>query len=241
MQTLIPATRPDCQIRRFCIASAIVLVGYSGFAGDLSGGTSPQDSLRLVLGDPRFRELKGIPGVKLDLRYASTNNFMHQNVYGEFKRAFLHKEAVIKLTKAAQLLSVEKPEYQLLVLDALRPRSVQRLFWAKVKGTPQEKYVADPEKGSIHNFGFAVDLTIVDETGKELDMGTGFDAFLPAAEPRNESKLLQDGELTPAQVEHRKLLRRCMEKAGFIQLEDEWWHYDAKPGKEVRSREKLIE
>ena len=174
-----------------------------------------------------FVDISTIPGVRIELRYATTNNFLGVNVYGSFRTAYLHRKAAEMLTKAAAELQKERPGWKLLVFDALRPRSVQRIFWAKVKGTPQEMYVADPEIGSIHNYGFAVDLTLVDERGKEVDMGTPFDSFDPLAQPQLEERFLMEGKLTGEQVANRKVLRDALTKAGFIQLPVEWWHYDA--------------
>ena len=190
---------------------------------------------------PSFKELTSIPGVKIDLRYATTNNFMNENLYRDLKTAYIHNQAHEKLKKAAANLQKAKPGWQLLIYDALRPRSVQKKLWAKVKGTPQEEYVADPAKGSIHNYGFAVDLTVIDDKGKEIDMGTGYDDFRPLAKPELEDKYLKSGELKPEQIANRKILRAAMESAGFIQLPNEWWHFDALPGKEVRGKHKIVE
>ena len=188
-----------------------------------------------------YQDISGIHGVKIDLRYASSNNFMGQDLYGGFKTPYLHKIAAAKLRKAAELLQERKPGWELLIFDALRPRSIQRLLWEKVKGTPQEPYVANPKTGSIHNYGFAVDLTLLDDQGKELNMGTPFDDFRDLAQPRYEEKFLKDGTLTVAQAANRKLLRSIMEDAGFQPLPLEWWHYDALPKSEVKSRYKIVE
>jgi D-alanyl-D-alanine dipeptidase len=98
---------------------------------------------------------------------------------------------------------------------------VQRIFWARVVGTPQQPYVADPEKGSVHNFGFALDVTLRNDTGAEVDMGTGFDDFTPLAEPQREAELAKAGKLTETQLENRRLLRRVMTGAGFTQRPNE--------------------
>ena len=174
-----------------------------------------------------FLDISTIPGVKVELRYATENNFMKRNVYGDFRTAYLQKIAFQKLEKAAAALAKEKPGYQLLVLDAMRPRSVQRVLFSYVKGTPQEDYVANPDTGSVHNYGFAVDLTVIDAKGKELDMGTPYDDFTKLAEPQHEKAFLKDGQLTKAQLENRLILRRAMESAGFKVLPNEWWHFDA--------------
>jgi D-alanyl-D-alanine dipeptidase len=99
-----------------------------------------------VLADPEYVDVSGLAGVAVDLRYASANNFVHANVYGPFDRPFLRKPAAEKLARAAKSLTAERPGWKILILDALRPRSVQKLFWARVVGTPQQPYVAIPRK-----------------------------------------------------------------------------------------------
>ena len=101
--------------------------------------------------------------------------------------------------------------------------------------------MANPKGGSIHNFGFALDLSILDEYGKELDMGTPFDDFTPLAEPRLEQKFLKEGKLTELQIKNRRLLRNVMEQSGFITLPVEWWHFDALPAAEVRLHYQIVE
>ncbi len=97
-------------------------------------------------------------------------------------------------------------------------------MWERVKNTPQRIYVASPERGSLHNYGVAVDVSLVDETGQELDMGTPVDFFGELAWPRYEKRFLREGKLSPAQVSNRLLLREVMCEAGFSPIEIEWWH-----------------
>jgi len=118
---------------------------------------------------------------------------------------------------------------------------VQRIFWARVVGTALQPYVADPAKGSVHNFGFALDVTLLDDSGAEIDMGTSFDDFSPLAEPRREDQFVKSGKLTQTQVGNRRLLRLIMTGAGFLQLPNEWWHYDAIPAKEAHARHSILE
>lgn len=202
---------------------------------------SVSDSMRFVAASPEFVEIGVADGVAVDLRYATANNFTGQDLYGEFDNAFLHEVAAAKLVAAVARLGLIHPEYRLVIFDALRPRSVQRILWQKVVGTGQQKYVANPKGGSIHNFGFAVDISILDETGRELDMGTPFDDFTRLSQPRLEEKFLKEGRLSEAQLGNRRLLRRVMEEAGFIQLSVEWWHYDALPKAEVKANYRIME
>jgi D-alanyl-D-alanine dipeptidase len=194
-----------------------------------------------LLSHPDYVHLGTISGLKFDLKYASTDNFMHKNVYGDFNQPLLHRLAAEKLRNAINSLKQEHPGHQLLIFDALRPRSVQRLLWAHVEGTPQQDYVAHPDRGSMHNYGCAVDLTVVDEKGIELDMGTLFDTFDPLSQPKLEEQFLLTGKLSAHQVENRLILRRAMTNAGFLQLPHEWWHYDAFEPSKVRSSFQIIE
>jgi len=190
---------------------------------------------------PDYVEIQPQAGIVLDIRYATVHNFTGQNVYQGRNTCFLHRLAADKLLKAAEILQKNHPGTRLLIFDCLRPRSVQRLFWGLVKGTPQQKYVGNPDVGSIHNFGFAVDLSLLGPDGRELDMGTPYDAFTDAAQPRLEPKMAARGLLTRDQLDRRLMLRRVMAEAGFIQLPHEWWHYDGLPGKTVRKNYPIVE
>lgn len=190
---------------------------------------------------PGFVELGPADGLLIDLRYASADNIMGRNLYGAFDTLLLHAVAAAKLREAARLLAARRPDLRLLVFDGLRPNRIQRVFWDEVRGTPRQPYVADPAIGSLHGFGFAVDLSLADAGGRELDMGTPFDDFTPLAEPRREQAFLAEGRLTREQVEGRVLLRQVMENAGFLPLPIEWWHFDALPADQVRLRYPLVE
>lgn len=188
-----------------------------------------------------FVNLRTLEGVRVDLRYGRTDNFMGKNVYGQFTEPFLHREAALKLQEAIKTLRKTHPAWSLLVFDALRPRAVQRLLWAHVAGTPEEQYVANPDRGSMHNYGCAIDLSLADENGREVEMGTGFDSFIPLSQPKLEEENLRTGLLQRKHFENRLILRGAMTGAGFLQLSHEWWHYDAFPSAEVRQRFQLIE
>src|SRR5258706_421807 len=153
----------------------------------------------------------------------------------------IYKTATEKLRLAGAALLAERPGWKLVILDALRPRSVQRLFWARVVGTPQQPYVADPEQGSVHNFGFALDVTLQDDTGAQIDMGTGFDDFTALADPQREAELAKAGKLGAKQLENRRLLRRSVTGAGFSQRPDGGGHYDALPLDDARPSHSILE
>lgn len=156
-----------------------------------------------------------VTGVRYDLRYATTNNFMHRRMYAPSTRhTFLRVPAAHALAAVQQELSSQG--YGLKIFDAYRPYSVTVSFWELVK---DERYVANPAKGSGHNRGLAVDLTIIDlKTGQELDMGTGFDNFTDTAHQTFTG-------LPEPVLKNRALLRSTMQKHGFTPLETEWWHY----------------
>ncbi|WP_428655597.1 M15 family metallopeptidase [Runella sp.] len=184
------------------------------------------------------------PTIKVDLKYSTTDNFIKEDVYGDLERAYLQPMAAEKLAKANKFLKQEKPGYTLLVYDGARPRSVTKIFWARMSHLPynrREDFVADPAKGSIHNFGCAVDLTIADEKGRALDMGTIFDFFGELAEPRREAAMRKAGKLTAQQLENRKLLRRVMKKSGYTSIETEWWHYNAMSRENAKAKYGFIE
>jgi D-alanyl-D-alanine dipeptidase len=161
-------------------------------------------------------ELKRVlPGLEYDLRYASTNNFMHRQMYSPAPTyTFLRLPAARALEKAQEELAATG--LGLKIFDAYRPYSVTVLFWELVK---DERYVANPAKGSGHNKGIAVDLTLIRLSDKtELPMGTGFDNFSDTAHHSFTA-------LPEEEVKNRRLLRSTMEKYGFKALETEWWHY----------------
>lgn len=125
-------------------------------------------------------------------------------------------------------------------MDAARPRGVSQKMYEKMKGTPFEKYVANPDTGSMHNYGIAVDVTIVDENNNEIDMG-----FTPFYKSTLSiywgfAKLKVFG-LSEAQKQNRELLARIMKKAGFFPLSYEWWHFEGIPKDEARKKYRIIE
>ena len=181
-----------------------------------------------------FLHLSTLHGVAVDLRYASADNFVGHDLYGSLDCAWLHQLAATGLQRAVDLLEREAPGYRLLVLDALRPHRVQIQLWDHLEGTDLRQYVADPARGSIHSFGMALDATLVDAEGRELDMGTGYDEMIELSHPKLEAKHLATGELTPAQHRNRELLRRTLRAAGFQGIDNEWWHFEMLDRQHVR-------
>jgi zinc D-Ala-D-Ala dipeptidase len=160
--------------------------------------------------------------IKLDIRYATSNNFLGRPVYQE-ARAFLQRPAAEALVRANKVLRVNG--YGLIIHDGYRPWSVTKIFW---DATPADKkeFVADPAQGSRHNRGCAVDLSLFDlKTGNEVVMPSGYD------EMTERSHINYDGG-TPEATRLRDMLRVAMESVGFAVYEPEWWHYDYKDWKE---------
>jgi zinc D-Ala-D-Ala dipeptidase len=184
-----------------------------------------------------FRALDSIAGIVVDLRYATTDNFVRRNVYAGYDCAWLHVEAAEKLEHAVALLRTEAPDMTLVVLDALRPHRIQVALWDALAGTGLQMYLAPPEIGSLHSYGMALDVTLRNVDGRELDMGTGFDAMVSASHPEYEARSVTEGTLTPQHVANRLLLRNTMTAAGFYPISTEWWHFDATADKaHVRAR-----
>lgn len=164
----------------------------------------------------KLTDIKSVnPNIRLDMRYATANNFLKRKLYSA-PRCLLRSDAAQRLSKVQQ--DLEEMGLGLKVYDCYRPLSVTRQMWEIL---PDNRYVANPAKGSRHNRGAAVDLTLVDHrTGAELEMPTGFDDFT--------EKAARDYPSTPPQVRRNsELLNYMMKKQGFIPLITEWWHYDA--------------
>lgn len=172
----------------------------------------------------------------IDLKYATKDNFLKKNLYGEFKDGYLQEPVVKQLAKAQSYLKDTFPEYSLVVYDAVRPLSIQKMMWdsIKVSADQRSRFLSNPSYGSLHNYGAAVDVSIVDKSGKELDMGTPFDFFEPVSFPVLEREFLQKGVLTKQQIANRSLLRYVMGKALFYSIPTEWWHFNSCGNREAK-------
>lgn len=189
----------------FCF-SFTILYGTCIFAKELT----PQ-SYEKVFG---VKELKGERFIA-DLKYNTPNNFLKKNVYQEFglDRCYVHPDMHVKLMKLEKILRDKK--LKLVLFDCFRPLQVQEQMWKLI---PDEKYVADPKKGSNHNRGVAIDCALADESGKLLKFPTEFDDF---TEKASHAYKCSDAKA----CENRELLAAFMEKAGIERFESEWWHY----------------
>ncbi len=180
----------------------------------------------LMVSHPDFRRLDDVEGIVIDLRYVGADNFVGRDLYGALDCRWLHAEAATALKKSVDILRANHPDYKLVVLDALRPHRIQEMLWRHLEGTSLRAYIADPARGSIHSFGMAVDVTVLDEAGKELDMGTAFDALVEKSHPKQEAQFLADGSLTQEQFDNRQILRQAMFGGGFRGINSEWWHFN---------------
>jgi D-alanyl-D-alanine dipeptidase len=168
---------------------------------------------------PELDELVKLdPAIKLDIRYATTKNFLGTPVYTQ-ARAFLQRPAAEALVRVSRAL--EAQGYGLLVHDGYRPWYVTKIFW---DATPPGKhmFVADPKEASRHNRGCAVDLTLYDlATGREVSMPSLYDEMTKRAYSNYSGGSAEENQ-------HRSILRQAMEKEGFSELPEEWWHFDYK-------------
>ena len=181
------------------------------------------------------------PDIRVELKYATKDNFIGANMYGQLHRAYLHPNLAKALARAQQALTKERPGYRFLIYDAARPQSVQRRMYQAVAGTPKKIYVAAPERGGRHNYGVAVDLTIIDASGKPLDMGSPFDHFGEEAHLGNEETRVRAGIFNKEVPANRSLMRRLLGAEGLRPYDKEWWHYQEQmPMSEVRKRYQLL-
>lgn len=209
----------------FLITASLVACGQAGGYTRPAVTENYDDYKKQVKADPgkKMIELrKLIPNIIYDLRYASVNNFMKRKMYPAGTNiTFLRTPAAKALMQVQDELN--QKGLGLKIFDAYRPYSFTVKFWELVK---DERYVANPSKGSGHNRGTTVDITIINlQTKKELNMGTDFDNFSDTAH-HGFTALPEDV------LQNRILLKTTMEKNGFKPYNDEWWHYSFSDGKQ---------
>ena len=181
------------------------------------------------------------PAIRVNLSYSTENNFFGKKLYDDLRKCYLQKEVAYKLAEAQKKLQLCMPGYSLLVFDGARPRRVQYKMWALVSGTAKQWFVARPGAGSMHNYGAAVDLTILDNNSRELDMGTPYDYFGDLARPDMEEKFLMQKKLAKYHLLNRRLLRKIMMEAGFKMIPNEWWHFDGFHPDQIKKKYQIIE
>lgn len=167
------------------------------------------------------------PDIPVSLMYARADNFTGRVLYKDLKEAYLHPKAAKALAKAQQILKKSHPGLTLKVYDAARPMSIQQKMWNVVAGTPKNIYVSNPRNGGgMHNYGMAVDITLADEKGDSIPMGTRIDYMGAAAHIDKEALLVKKKIITAEAKRNRELLRSVMRQAGFKPLRTEWWHFN---------------
>jgi D-alanyl-D-alanine dipeptidase len=184
----------------------VLLTSYSILAAQLSFAQKKSDSDLIDI-------ISVNPAIVLDIRYATENNFTHQKLY-PIAKCMLRREAAESLSAVQKDLRYRG--FGLKVYDGYRPLSIQRKLWEVV---PDERYVSNPVKGSRHNRGAAVDLTIIDSLGNELEMPTPYDDFTDKAR-------CDYMQLPKAALKNRALLEEVMTRHGFVSMSSEWWHFD---------------
>lgn len=204
----------------------------------------PRGALEQRLIDAGLVDVKSmIPEIYVELKYSTKDNFFGQDVYGELQNCYLQPEVAEMLKRAHRYLQEAHPNLTFLVYDGVRPLSVQQILWDNLDKPDSIKplYVADPRKGSLHNFGVAVDLTLAHSyNGEPLDMGTDYDYFGYPAYPDREQQMLREGKITQTHIENREILRSVMKKAGFSGIGSEWWHFNAFSRKEAGDKFEIV-
>jgi zinc D-Ala-D-Ala dipeptidase len=209
--------KPILLLKKYSFLLILIFPLKQIFAQDLLiiNEAKMQKKLVYVDSNHRMMELKiMIPTLVYDLKYGTKENFTKEVLYNQQSKTFLR----LPVARALQQVQTDlaKNNIGIKIWDAYRPYSVTKKMWDLIK---DERYVANPSKGSGHNRGLAVDLTLIDlVTKKELDMGTGFDHFTDTAHHNFKN-------LSPQILNNRKLLKETMEKNGFKALDTEWWHY----------------
>lgn len=166
--------------------------------------------------------------IQIKLRYADTNNFMKINFYDGLRHAYFPCEVALALCKAQYYLKQINPDLSLLIWDAARPLHIQQMMWDSLKMPDNRKhnYLSPPYETSLHNYGCAVDLSIINIRGNsQMEMGSDFDTFEKISEPVYEQQFLKSGELSEQAFQNRRLLRWVMKKGGFSPIPSEWWHF----------------
>ena len=183
-----------------------------------------------------------IPGVEVYMVYATPYNFMGRVLYDGLDEAYLVPEAMEKLKVANELLRKKRLDLHLVVYDAARPRSIQLQMWKVVENTDLQDYVANPNVsgGGTHNYGIAVDVSLVDCTGHPIPMGSEYDYFGDRSRVDMEAELFESGEINLRELQNRQLLREIMTEAGWLVEPSEWWHFSAMPLSEASEKLTII-
>lgn len=221
----------------FCAVALLMAVSISLRAQDKSKIEKELEKIGLQ------NVAEEIPGIEVYMVYATPYNFMGRVLYEGLDEAYLVPEAMEKLRKANDYLREKRMDLHLVVYDAARPRSIQAQMWSVVEGTDMEEFVANPHEGGggPHNYGIAVDVTLVDCTGHPIPMGSEYDYFGDRSRVDIEQELFEKGEITYRELQNRLLLREVMTQAGWEVEPSEWWHFNAMPRSEAQERLTVIQ
>lgn len=202
-----------------CLKSFILFWSLFGMVACKSQSVSAKMEEKITsISDTTFVNLKDYSqDFAYDMKYATTDNFLKAKVY-DCAECFLRLKTVKALIEANKIFI--KKGYKIKIFDCYRPLDIQKRMW-EIVSNPE--YVANPSKGSIHNRGGAVDITLVGNNGKELEMGTPFDFFGKEASHNYTN-------LSPVIKENRLILKRIMDESNFNSFDSEWWHYNLKSG-----------
>ena len=204
----------------FNIKSLLILCSFFSIVSCKSqvSNVSTSGKSNIVVNDTTFVNLKDYSAdFVYDMKYATEDNFLKAKVY-DCAECFLRLKTVNALVEANKKFI--KKGYRIKLFDCYRPLDIQKRMW-EIVSNPE--YVANPAKGSIHNRGGAVDITLVDRSGNELEMGTTFDFFGKEASHNYTN-------FSPKIINNRKLLKSVMIESGFNSFDSEWWHYNLKSG-----------
>lgn len=178
----------------------------------------------------------------LNIKYSTTDNFMKTDLYGSYEHCYLQADVAKKLVNAHQYLKEEHPDLRIMIFDGARPQSVQQKMWDfyQIPLAEKIKFLSNPTKGSVHNYGAAVDVSLCNKDGKELEMGTPFDSADSLAYPILENYYLGRGLLPLEIIKNRQLLRKIMYEAGFFNIQTEWWHFNSCTREKAMERYRII-
>lgn len=218
-----------------------LLTGYS-FIGSTLTPQPKKSTLALYMDSLGLIDIAELDSsIAVSLMYTQADNFTGEILYDNLKEAYLHPDAAHALIRAQKALKELHPSYSLIVYDAARPMSVQKKMWNVVKGTSKYKYVSNPNRGGgLHNYGLAVDISILDSLGQPLPMGTKVDHLGVESHITQEAELIHKGIMSEAERRNRLLLRKVMKTAGFRALPSEWWHFNFCSREEARQKYRVI-
>ena len=209
-------------------------------AADTFAPDTPTEAAMRAMGLVDIQEVD--PSIKVELKYATADNFTHEVLYTDIHKAFALPEVAENVKRAQKQLKAVNPEYSLLIYDAARPLSVQYKMWDVAQKTNTTYYVGDPTKrNGMHNFAAAVDATIIDDHGNPISMGTPFDWFGVEAHITNEEELVKKGAISQQELDNRLLLRKVMTDNGMLTIRSEWWHFEYMHPAEAREKLTIVE